>query len=188
MISHSVLQGCGSLVSAEAYIRQEPLPLMIFPLRSVLNIGFHYLVSLPLTLAYVWLSKGMHNPVTLLSLIPTLILLFLFGWSLATLAGICHVYFPDTQHLLEIALQAMFFLTPIAYPAKVLEGGRLGVLLQYNPLAVLIGLVREPLVFGHWPSLSVYGVAVLLVLVPMCCAALLVSRVEPADLCSVTGQ
>lgn len=178
MISHSVIQGCSALVSAESYIRQEPVPLVIFPLRTVLTIGFHYLVSLPLALACAWLAQGVHNPLALVSLVPTLLLLFVFAVSVATLVSICYVYFPDTQHLAEIGLQALFFLTPVAYPVWVLQENNLGVLLRYNPLSVLLGLVRDPVVFARWPSWESYGLATLLVAACAACAAWVLSRVE----------
>ena len=78
-------------------------------------------------------------------------MLFLFGWSAAVLAGLAHAYFPDTQHLAELALQALFFLTPIMYPPNLLEEHGLSGLAQFNPLAHLLVLVRQPLL-DHLPG------------------------------------
>lgn len=179
MISQLVLQGCASLVTAEAYIRQQPLPLAIFPLRTVLTVGFHFLVSLALTLGFVCvLHRGFPNPLALLSLIPTLVLLFFFGWSLSLLAGFAHVYFPDTQHLAEVGLQVVMFLTPVMYPASLLQQNGLEFLLHYNPLAVMLEMVRDPVLRGTVPSLYTYGVASLFVSVPMACSCWVVSRLE----------
>src|SRR5262245_41879735 len=100
-VSSNVTLGCGSLVGAEPYIRQQAMPLAVFPLRTVLTIGFHFLISLALALVFARAVHGPGHPLALLSLVPTLTLLFLFGWSLGLLMGFCHVYFPDTQHLAE---------------------------------------------------------------------------------------
>ena len=45
-LSSCVLAGCNCFVQGEAYIRQYPAPLAIYPLRSMLGAGFHLLVSL----------------------------------------------------------------------------------------------------------------------------------------------
>ena len=48
---------------------------------------------------------------TLLTLLPTIVMLLVFGWALAILAGCINVLFQDTQHLVEVALQVLFYLT-----------------------------------------------------------------------------
>jgi ABC-type polysaccharide/polyol phosphate export permease len=143
-----VLQGCASLTGAEPYLRQQPLPAAIFPLRVVLTVGFHFLVSLLIALLLSWVSTGPRNPLALLGLLPALGVLLLFGWSVAVLASLAHVYFPDTQHLAELGLQALFFLTPVLYPPTLLEQHGLGWLVQLNPLAHLLDMVRQPLLAG----------------------------------------
>jgi len=54
----------------------------------------------------------------LLSLIPTLLLLLVFGWSLAILFGLATVRFRDLKHISEVGFQGMFYLTPIMIPEQ----------------------------------------------------------------------
>jgi ABC-type polysaccharide/polyol phosphate export permease len=178
MVSQSILRGCQSLVAADAYIRQQPLPLAMFPLREVLVVGFHFLISLLLTLLLVLPLKGTFGPLALLSLLPTLALLFVLGWSLAVLAGFAHAYFPDTQHLAEVGLQVLLFLTPVMYPASMLERNGLGFLLHYNPLAVLLEMLRGALLYAQVPPATTYAAAALLISVPAACAAWVIARLE----------
>jgi ABC-type polysaccharide/polyol phosphate export permease len=178
MISQAILRGCDSLVHADSYIRQQPLPLAMFPLRSVLVIGFHFNMALLLTLLLVWPLKGIFAPVALLSLLPTLLLLFVLAWSLATLAGFSHAYFPDTQHIAEVGLQILMFLTPIMYPSSLLEQNGLQFLLQYNPLAVLVEMLRDSILRAQVPAMQTYAIAALLVSVPAVCAVWVVARLE----------
>src|SRR3954469_19749433 len=74
LLTHTVIHGCGSLVLAEPYIRQQPLPVAIFPLRSAITVGFHFLVSLAAAFAFVVVSKQVPGPLALLTLLPTLLL------------------------------------------------------------------------------------------------------------------
>ncbi len=99
------------------------------------------------------------------SLIPTFVLLLLLGWSMAVLFGLLNVRFRDTHHLTEIGLQALFYMTPIMYPDQMLTGRRIGVVIQCNPLVPFLNLVREPILYGHMPSLATYAVATAVVLV-----------------------
>jgi ABC-type polysaccharide/polyol phosphate export permease len=173
----SCVQGCGCFLSAEAFIRQQPLPTLIFPLRVVLTSGFHFLISFSVALAFVIVSQGRVSP-ALLTLLPTLLILFLFAWSMATLCAYSHVYFPDTQHLMEVGLQILFYLTPIIYPRSVLEKNGLWFLLEFNPLALFLQLLRDPLLDGSMPSLLAYAKVLVFVLPCVGLACLTVSRLE----------
>jgi ABC-type polysaccharide/polyol phosphate export permease len=191
-ISGTVLQGCGSLVSAESYIRQHYAPMAIFPLRTVLTVGFHAMVSLAMAISSVWIMRGLillgmlppevdqgqPNLPVLLTLIPTLALLFLFAWSVAVVMSFAHVYFPDTQHLAEVGLQVLMYLTPIIYPPQMLVNHGLGFLLEWNPLAVLLQLLRDPILYGVVPPLHQYGHACLFVALFLALAGWVVARHE----------
>jgi ABC-type polysaccharide/polyol phosphate export permease len=169
---------CSSLLVAEPYIRQQSLPTAIFPLRTVLMVGFHFLISLLLALGFVWVVNGPANLPALASLVPTLLLLFFFGWSLSVLMAYSHVYFPDTQHLAEVGLQVLFFLTPIMYPSRLLEENGLAQVVRWNPLARLLALVREPILQAQVPSLAAYSIATAGVLLLVCCAIWVLARLE----------
>jgi lipopolysaccharide transport system permease protein len=145
----SMVVGCSAFKVGAAYIRQQPVPLAIFPLRTVLGSAIHatiaFAVGLTLTTYYV----GFPSMLVIASIVPGLIILFLLGIALATLLGIMHTHFPDTQHLLEIVLQALFYLTPVMYFPEIFAGrGRMTLLVGWNPLTSVLGLIRGPLVYG----------------------------------------
>lgn len=151
-ITAVVMQGCQCFFTGESYIRQYPAPLAIYPLRTTLGAGFHFLLGLGIALVFVWCVNGFGNLSTLACLVPTLSLLFVIGWSLALCMGIANVMFQDSQHLIEVALQICFYATPIIYPAEMLRDRNLGWLVDYNPLAALLELIQQPLLYGHLPS------------------------------------
>ena len=67
---------------------------------------------------FVWWVNGFENPLALLSLVPTFALLFVIGWSLAVCTGVGNVMFQDAQHIIEVVMQIVFYLTPIIYPPR----------------------------------------------------------------------
>jgi ABC-type polysaccharide/polyol phosphate export permease len=112
------------------------------------------------------------------SLLPSCLLVLVFGWSLSVLSGLLSVRFRDTRHLSEIALQGLFYVTPIMYPAKIFEGRyRLTLLLQCNPLTTFLDLLREPLLKGQVPSVTSYAYAASITLL-FTLAAMIALRME----------
>src|SRR5262249_2888351 len=97
---------------------------------------------------------------------PGVLLLLVFGWSLAVLAGFANVYFQDTQHLCEVGFQVVFYGTPILYEPETLRQRQLGWLLDGNPLVPLLDLLREAGLLGPPPARPTFlwaGATVLLV-------------------------
>jgi ABC-type polysaccharide/polyol phosphate export permease len=111
------------------------------------------------------------------SLIPTFVLLLLLGWSVAVLFGLLNVRFRDTHHLTEIGLQGLFYMTPIMYYVQDLGPRRIGLVVQCNPLVPFLDLVRQPILYGHLPSLATYGIASAIVLI-LAGAAMLALKFE----------
>ncbi len=105
-------------------------------------------------------------------------LLFVLGWSIAILMGIVNVLFQDTQHLVEVLLQVLFYLTPIIYPPQLLQARHVGWFIAMNPLTWFLDLIRQPILAGQAPSLGVYAAASVAALVAAAVAGLVLSRIE----------
>lgn len=172
-------QGCQCFFAGEAYIRQHPTPLAIYPLRVALAETFQFTMSLCVLFGLVWYVNGFHNLPALLSLIPTFLLLFTLVWSLGLLAGFINVYFQDTQHLLDVVFQIIFYMSPIVYRTEDLGTGRLAWLVAHcNPLVPLLRLFREPILEGRIPSLETYGSATAVVCVVASFAVIVCVRAQ----------
>jgi ABC-type polysaccharide/polyol phosphate export permease len=172
------MQGCMCFFLGESYIRQHPAPLAVYPLRTSLGAMIHFLLALLVVLALALSVYGALHVVPLLSLLPTLVLLFCFGWSLSVLAGLANVFFQDTRHLVEVAFQILFYATPIMYNVELLRENRLGWLLKCNPLVPVLQLVREPILDGRIPSLTTFAAGGLTVLFTCATAVFCLSRLE----------
>src|SRR5947208_3667740 len=94
-ILNCALQGCQCFFQGEAYIRQCPLPLAIYPLRTAIGALFHLTMGMLVLVGVAAYLCGPAPAGALLRLLPTLGLLFLFGWSRAVLAGTPNVFCPD---------------------------------------------------------------------------------------------
>lgn len=177
-ITSIVQTGCSCFHQAEPYIRQYPAPLAIYPLRSTLGATFHFLVALTLVIVLTSLFKGAPSLIALLTLIPAVVLLFVFVWGLTVLFALAQVHFRDSKHLAEVGFQAMFYLTPIMFPPTMLDGGRLGIIVRGNPLTFFLELLREPILHGVPASMGMFLGAALSATVAVSAAVFALSRLE----------
>ncbi len=153
--------GCRCFFQGESYIRQHPAPLAIYPLRTTLGAGIHFLIGLMVVLIFVWTVRGFGNLPALLSLVPTLMLMFIFGWALAICMGMANVFFQDCQHMIAIVLQILFYVTPVMYPADQLRQRHLEWFVNINPLAIILEMLRQPILEGRFPAMETYFFGVL---------------------------
>lgn len=177
-LSAVAMDGATCLFRGEPYIRQHPAPLAIYPLRATLGAAFHLMLSLVTVVLVTAALKHVFNPIALLTLIPTIALLLVFGWSLAVLTGLSEVFFPDTRHLLQVGLQLAMYATPIIWLPEMMQKRGLGWIVAYNPLATLVGMLRQPLVYGQAPSLTSYVFTFAIVAVTFAVASVALARLE----------
>jgi ABC-type polysaccharide/polyol phosphate export permease len=171
-------QGCQTLFQGESYIRQHPAPMAIYPLRTALSAGIHFLLALFVVVVMSWCLHGFGNLPALISLVPAVMLLLIFGWALAVLAGFANVYFQDTQHLTEILFQLLFYATPIIYKEEMLEKNNAVWLLHLNPVVALLRLIRQPILDGVIPSMETYLAASGVVIVAVVAASVTLARLQ----------
>jgi ABC-type polysaccharide/polyol phosphate export permease len=145
----STLQGTQSLIRHESYIRQIPLPFGIYSLRVMLSNAVHFLITLGVLVALIAVFQQSGRVFTHLGMVlPMIGLAVVLAWALAAIAGFATVYFHDLSHLLEIAAQLLFFLTPIVYGRDILEKGNNAWIADWNPAAAFIETFRKPLIDG----------------------------------------
>lgn len=171
-------ESCQCYFAGEPYIRQSPAPLAIYPLRTTVGMAIHFAVALLVLMALVWATSGFGNLSTIWLLIPTLGLFFILGWAVAIIFGVINVVFQDTQHLVQVGMQALFYMTPIFYRAQMLRDRGLGWIVDANPLAACLEMMRRPVLDGAFPSLFATTYACSFVLLMATIASLTLAKVE----------
>jgi lipopolysaccharide transport system permease protein len=140
----------GSIVGNRELVRRPGVPSVILPIVTVASNLVHFVLSLPILLALLVLSD---IPFTsALIALPFLVVVeFALILGLAYPVAMMHVWFRDTQHVLRIALQLLFYLTPVFYEADSVPG-RLQWFYQINPMAQMIDAYRAVLLRGEFPN------------------------------------
>lgn len=148
-----VTQSGTSYINNEGLIKKIYLPKIIFPLSisvallidSVLSFIALFVIILALDGALSW---------SLLFIPVSFALLFMFALGVGLIMSIATVFFRDLQHVILIAMQGLFFLTPVLYKHSALEG-KVGWLVGLNPVTPFIELFRAPLTQAILPENSV---------------------------------
>jgi lipopolysaccharide transport system permease protein len=156
----------------KVYFPREILPLSVV-LSNLVNFGISLTVLFPMLLfCRVWITPW----VLLLPAIVFLQLCFVTG--VALLISTLNVFYRDTKVIMEVAVMAWFFVTPVFYPIDVLPRNWAfqGLTIDIhrwtrilNPMASLISAYRDVLFYGRRVGLdflartAVTSVAVLIV-------------------------
>lgn len=148
----TAINGCNSLIVSEAYIKQCPHPMSIYPLKTTLVEIATFVIAIQGL--YLWMLFS--NPVNLwlgiLTLPITVICLTLIGWPLAVLTSSINLKYRDFAQLLVIALQLVWYMSPVFFKADMFKAKNLAALLEYNPVTHILNLIRAPLLYGTLPS------------------------------------
>jgi ABC-type polysaccharide/polyol phosphate export permease len=158
MFATTINDGCLCFISAESFLKQVALPKGIFPARVVLRslITFaHDVVILVIVLA-------IYSPPSILGVLASLMGIAIFAFNglwIGLLFGLLSARFRDLAPIVSSVMQVAFFLTPVIWLASSVHG-RLADLLQLNPFAAFLSIVRDPL-FGLAPTPQSWAIVAL---------------------------
>jgi lipopolysaccharide transport system permease protein len=143
LIAGMINEGCLCFIAAEGFLKQVALPKALFPARVVLRclIGFAHDVVIIVAVVLIF-SPPLGWPALLAPV--GLVLLAVNGLWMALLLGLLCTRFRDLPPIVASILQVAFFITPVIWQPSALTG-RWSLLLELNPFASFLALIRDPL-------------------------------------------
>ena len=113
--SNSISASAGFLLANASLIKKVNFPKCFIPLSGVLNDTFHFLASLPVIFGFLFLYH-FYPTFTWIYGIPLMILpQLLITYGGALIVSSVNLFFRDLERLIIIALNIIFYLTPIIY-------------------------------------------------------------------------
>jgi len=150
--SGTLISAGGSIVNNPELVRRPGFPIAMLPVLTVASNGIHFLLALPVLLAFAAIDGVPLG--TCLILLPGLIALqFFLLLSLSYLISAANVHFRDVEHLVGIGVMLGFYLTPVFYSADALPA-TYRVIYELNPMASLLGAYRAVIVEDQLPNLT----------------------------------
>jgi len=174
-ITASIVEGGNAFVASEGYIKQIGIPIYVYIFRFFVSITITMLVSLPafLVIALVYSVPFRWGVMWVL---PGLLLLAVVSFLLIVIFSLLNARFRDVGHISSVALQVLFFITPVIWPPEMLSKHRLGFVVDFNPCYHLLEIVRHPLLTSASAGTLNYLVVMLLIAMLLLVALILSVR------------
>ncbi|WP_154795211.1 ABC transporter permease [Occultella kanbiaonis] len=167
--SSCVNGGMGALLGSGPLLQKIYFPAYAPVLGAGLAVGIQSLIELGilaivlvvlLNVSWTWL------------LVPLVLALFvIFTASVATIVSVMNVYYRDLAHLVSVALQLLFYLTPIIYNPEIVplswNGIPLRAIVEFSPLSQFVELFRAAIYdlttgdLSTWISVTIWTVVAL---------------------------
>jgi lipopolysaccharide transport system permease protein len=146
----SLNQSTGTIVDNRELLRRPGFFSPILPIVTVTSHLIHFLLGVPILLLFL-LLEGSRLTSAILALPGVMALQFILTLGLAYLVATFHVTFRDTQYLLGVLLNLLFYLTPIFYDASSIPASYRP-LYRLNPMLHLVEAYRAILLHGVLPD------------------------------------
>jgi lipopolysaccharide transport system permease protein len=150
LFSETVQRSSTSLVDNANLITKTVFPAEVVPVSIFLSSLVSHLIGLAVCVAAAAVVLGQLSPsIALLAIYIALLGLFAVGiaWIVAGL----QVYLRDTSQFLSVVLTFWFWVTPIFIPEAKFPG-RVRFLLAMNPLAYVVRVYKDTLLWGRGPG------------------------------------
>ncbi len=162
--SGSVLGGIQTIVSNGSLIKKVYFPREILPISLVLSNLINFLIALPVLFLLALLS-GVHLTAWVLLLPLPILVETIFVLGIVLLLSTLEVFYRDIHMIMDVAILAWFFLTPIFYDMGQLPARPLfslfghpvtaaRIVMWLNPMASIINTYQDLIYRGHPTALD----------------------------------
>lgn len=181
-LSSAITSATSSFVAGSGLITKVYFPVESLSIANVLAHFVNFILSLVVLLVALALAHIPLGPS--LVLLPVLVVSTLaLALGLGLLLASITVYFRDLEHLVGLALTALFYLTPIIYVldprALPHAAARFIWLLKLNPLTWFLESYHSVLYYGTWPDPALFTLALAASLLALIVGYLTFARVRP---------
>jgi lipopolysaccharide transport system permease protein len=146
-------------------LKKVNFPRITLPVIILFSSTINFVIIFGIFLLFL-LVTGRFPGLSLFGILPLLLIQQTFALGLGALLGTMNVFFRDIGHLVGIAVQFWFWLTPIIYPITILPE-RIQQLIMLNPMTQVVMSYQQILLYNRWPNwenLQIHIVGALLIL------------------------
>lgn len=150
--SGSLQAATASIYEQIALVKKIYFPRLYLPLTIILRGLFDFSISAILLLLMIIFNKISLSVIGLTAFILVTLAMTIFTSGLSFIFASLNARYRDFRHLAPFVVQLWLYATPVFYPPEILTG-KLAALLQINPVAVFLNLVRQAVFTQNfaWP-------------------------------------
>ena len=158
--SSAVTMSTGAIIESAGLVKAVQFPRAILPVATVFFTLSQYLLTALVFLPLMLLFKR-DLPGASLVLYPVFLLLqVVFTIGVALMLSAATTYFRDIRHLVEVALQLLFWTTPIVYALDYVPAW-IRPVVQFSPMTPFLTAYHPIFYDGRWPDSTPWPVATL---------------------------
>jgi ABC-2 type transport system permease protein len=163
--SETTSRGVTALVERENLLRKIRFPRMVIPLAVALHALFNLAMNLAVVFIFIFAS-GIEPTFDWLQIPLLILVMVVFATGVTMLLSALFVRFRDMQPIWEVALQLLFYGSPVIYViTEVPESFR--DLIAYNPIAVVLTQWRHAVIDQGAPTAGTAIGGIELLIVPL---------------------
>jgi ABC-type polysaccharide/polyol phosphate export permease len=175
--STSAMMATGAIADNGALLKSVFFPRAILPIATVLFNLAQYLLMAVVFLPIMLIVFGIAPSPPMLAYPLILALQVVFTIGVALILSTATVFFRDVRHLLEVALAALFWTTPILYELSQVPE-RFRTLLLASPLAPYVVAYKDIFFYRRWPDPAVWTFAAAYAIIALAAGAALLLAFE----------
>ena len=156
--SSCLTSGSGCIIQQQSLVNKIYFPREVVPVAYVTSSFVNMLYCEIVVFAVALLSGVRFSFAGLLCLPVVMAIEYILALGITMIMSAVNVYFRDLEHILGIVSMAWMFMTPIMYDISIAKG-KLGIILQLNPMTSVVTAYRDILYAGSVPKLETLGVA-----------------------------
>ena len=152
----TITQAASNIIANGNIVKKVYFPREILPISVVTSTTVNFLISCLIILAFViGYGLGISKYIVFFPLI--VLIQYIFSLGVAFIISSVTVYLRDLEHLIGIALQVLFYATPIVYSLETLPEQFRGIM-YLNPMAHIITAYRSIFYDQAMPNLQMLGI------------------------------
>lgn len=151
LIANAVTGSSSVFVSAQTWIKSEPLPISVHVYQMMMN---NLIIFMIMAIPAIAISTffGIYNVEGAIWLLPALAMYGVTTVCVGLLLGVIAARYRDLMHFSATVMQVAYFLSPVLWIPP--ESGPRAWVAMVNPFTHYIAILRQPMVDGTAPGLS----------------------------------
>jgi lipopolysaccharide transport system permease protein len=146
--SSGLSNAANSMVNNSNIIKKVYFPRLIIPFSAILSSSIDFMISLALLFAALLYFQAHVNWIHLLYLPLALIMISFATLGIGMFLAALNIKYRDVRYMLPFFIQGMLFISPIMFPVSISNNAIATTILQFNPVAGALELIRS--IFGNY--------------------------------------
>lgn len=149
--SRGIINSTKSITSNRDLLKKVYFPKIILPITISISELINYLISVLIIFLFIIFNNiGFSIHIFIFPFIILIQFILILGISLITSS--INVFFRDVEYIVDFVLKLVYYITPVFYATSLIKGTFLEILLNLNPMTIILNSYRDILINHVYPD------------------------------------